>query len=227
VAAPVQRRRGDRAPGVDRDVDGTGTRPSTAENGPRGRLDRDGAVVEDDDVVRAVLAQPRGARPVDGEPRTGAPAQRTAGELLHGHLDVGQPGQAGQLLADDGGLEPALLGGVDVLPVAAAAPSRPAVGTGPLHPRRRRLEHLDRVGAAEAGVPVLGHPHAHPLARQRVPDEDHPALVARHAVTAVRDRPDGHLELGAGPARTVVLPRRADAVAAAGPAAPVRHGRQP
>ena len=30
----------------------------------------------------------------------------------------------------------------------------------------------------------------HPLARQRVPDEDHPAAMAGHAVPTVRDRPD-------------------------------------
>jgi hypothetical protein len=197
----VQPGGGHRAGRVDRDVDGARARPAPLQDRGRRRLHGDRAVVEDDDVVRAVPPQPGNPRAVDGEPGPRTPAQRPAGQFLDRHVDVVQPGEAGQLLADHRLLQPPLLRRVDVLPVAAAAPARAAVGAGPLDARRRGLEHLDGVGAAEAGVPVLGHPDDHPLAGQAVPDEDDPPLVPGHAVPAVRHRPDGHLELRAGPAR--------------------------
>ena len=150
--------------------------------------------------MRAVPAQARGAGPVDGEPRPRAPPQRSPGQRLDGQVDVVETGQPRELLADDGLLEPALRRGVHVLPVAAAAEPGTAVGTGPLDAVGCGLEDLDGVGAAVAGVAVLGHPDDHALPGQRVPDEDDPALVPRDAVPAVRDRADGHLELGAGPA---------------------------
>ena len=139
--------------------------------------------------MRAVPAQPRRAR--TGRRRT-APATASAaarpGSSSTVTVDVVQPGQPGELLADDGGLE-----------LAAARPVRRAASrtrrTGPgrctgraARPGPASLEHLDGVGAAEAGVAVLGHPDDDPLAGQRVPDEHDPALVPRDAVPAVRDR---------------------------------------
>ncbi len=57
--------------------------------------------------------------------------------------------------------------------------------------------HLDRVRPQEpVGGHALGDAGAHPLTRQRVPDEDHPALVARHADPAVGHRADLELVLG-------------------------------
>ncbi len=59
-----------------------------------------------------------------------------------------------------------------------------------------RGEDLDGVASHEplAGL-GLGDAHPHPFPRQGVPDEDHPTLVARHAVPAVRHGTDLHHHL--------------------------------
>ncbi len=53
---------------------------------------------------------------------------------------------------------------------------------------RRGLQHGHRVGPAERAAAVLGDDGAHPLARQRVPDEHHPPLVSGRR-SARRARP--------------------------------------
>jgi hypothetical protein len=56
---------------------------------------------------------------------------------------------------------------------------------------RARLEHLDAVGADEPlALAGLGDLRGDSLTGQRVPDEDHPALVPRDAEPAVGHRPD-------------------------------------
>jgi hypothetical protein len=67
-----------------------------------------------------------------------------------------------------------------------------------------RLEDVDGVRAAVAGVPVLGHPDDDPLPRQAVPHEDDPPLVPCDAVAAVGDRADRDLELAADPPAAAV-----------------------
>ena len=57
----------------------------------------------------------------------------------------------------------------------------------------RRLEHLESLGAPEGCVPRLRETRPHPLARQRIRHEDHPALVPPHEDAAVRD--PRHLEV--------------------------------
>ena len=95
-----------------------------------------------------------------------------------------------QLLGHHRRLEPALRAELDVLEVAAAAQPGPAIGQRDRDPVRTGLEHLDGVRPPEAVVAGVGDRDPHPLARQRVPDEDDPPVVPGHAVPAVRDRPD-------------------------------------
>ncbi len=155
--------------------------------------------------MRAVPAQSGASGRVDGELDAGPPAQtaRVARDGLH--LDVAlDPGEAAQLLLHQRRLEQALRGQRDVLEVAAPAPARTGVGTRPLHPVRRGAQHLHGVGAQEVrGLP--GHLRKHPLPRQRVPDEDHPAVRGPpDAPTAGRDGADVELErLGHGRSSTV------------------------
>ena len=75
-----------------------------------------------------------------------------------------------------------------------------AYGQGAADPVRRGVPDLDGVGPAERAAAVLGHLGQHRLTGQRVPQEHHPALVAGHAVPAVRDRADQHLEPATQPA---------------------------
>ena len=103
-----------------------------------------------------------------------------------------QPQQpAGQLLDDGSGVDlarrprraaAAARGRTAALSSRCSAPSaccqsQPPQPPGPgprarrLDPVGRRDEHRDRVGAAEGAAAVLGDDRAHPLARQRVPDE--------------------------------------------------------
>jgi hypothetical protein len=73
--------------------------------------------------------------PVDGEADVGSPGQsgRCSRYLFDRDLEVGV-GQPPQLLGDERGLQGALGGQVDVLPVAASTTTRSGVGTRWLHP---------------------------------------------------------------------------------------------
>ena len=84
---------------------------------------------------------------------------------------------------------------LDVLEVAASAAARSAERARRVDPVGRRLEHLDSVGAQEPVTFVaLGHFSDNPLPRQRVPDEDHDALVPGDDESAVSGLAAGGLE---------------------------------
>ena len=90
---------------------------------------------------------------VSGQAHPGAPAQPAviAGDCVTedgAYVDVaGDAGEMRQLLGDDHPFHAPLLGQVDVLPVAPAAPPRsgPRTGRGDASPRR--TDHLNGVGA--------------------------------------------------------------------------------
>ena len=146
--------------------------------------------------------RPGAALGVDGVLDAGAPGRDLAlGDLVAGRgldgavpagLLGGEAGEPGELFGDDGDLQPALGAGRDVLPVAAAAPAGAGEGAGRLDAVLGGGQHLDGVGAQEAGVLLaLGDLGDDPLAGERVPDEEHLALVrAGDAVAAVRDGAD-------------------------------------
>ena len=165
---------------------------------------RDQAVVDLDDVTRAVHPQAVGAAGEVDVLHAGPPTQAqidvgvVAGDRFHhevGHERVGriEVSQPHELLADDGRLQLALGRERDVLEVAAAA----EVGTGVLAGRRDPVWRggQDRHGVA-APEPVslgaLGDLDDHLLAGQCVPGEHDPALPRKpdDEVAAVRDRPD-------------------------------------
>ena len=156
---------------------------------------RDRAGADLDHLVGAVLEQPGGAARADREPDPGPPAQPAAvtGQRLHGDLTV-QPCDPPQLLPDHLGLEPALRLRGGVLPVASAAAVRAGMRARRLNPVRRGLQDLDRLRPGEPGGGV-GDPGADPFARQRVPDEHHPAAgLPGHAPAAVRDVAHGQFQ---------------------------------
>ena len=163
------------------------------------RAGRDQAVVDDLDLVRAVPAQPRATLGGDGELDPRAPAQPVVGaralHRLHDQALHVEAGEAVQLLADDGGLELALVRQGRVLPVAAATATGPGIRAGWLDPVRRGDQHLDGVRPQEAVArAALGDPDAHALPRQAVSDEDDAAVEAPDAEATVADVAD--LELG-------------------------------
>jgi len=85
--------------------------------------------------VRPVPVQPRSSGAVDAELHAGPPAQ--AVDVAWDSLDdevAADPGQPPELLGHQLALEEPLARQRDVLPVAAAAPTRPRVLTGRLHP---------------------------------------------------------------------------------------------
>ncbi len=118
-------------------------------------------------------------------------------------------------------LESPLRGKGDVLEVAAAAATGVRERARRSDAVRRRLEHLDRI-ATQEGLVDLGDLHDHPLARQRVPDEDDDVAGldrldhrrgadARDDVAAVGDRSGAGLDPVAdleGGAHRPVRPRR-------------------
>jgi hypothetical protein len=158
----------------------------------------DQAVVQRHHAVAVVRAQPRAAVPVGDQPHAAAPAQRTAGQLFD--LDFAlDPGQPLQLLGDDAALELPLELRRRVLPVAAAAQSRCRDRARRLDPLGDRTHHPDGVGPAERTAVVLGDLGEDLLARQRVPDEHHPALHPGDAVAAMGHRPYLELERAASP----------------------------
>ncbi len=159
----------------------------------------DRAVVDQLQVVRAVLAQARATGRVDGELDAGAPPEAVPVPRHRldrdRHLQTGEPLE---LLADHARLQRSLGRQRHVLEVAASAPARAGEGAGRGDPVGRGLQHLDRVAAQEPRTLLaLGDLHDHALSRQRMPDEDHLAVVAGDAVPAVRHRP--HLDVEALP----------------------------
>jgi len=110
-------------------------------------------------AIEGELRASRGSGPITLTPETlyysAAPTEtiRRAGNILHADVDV-QAGNPLQLLTNHRGLELTLPGQPDVLPVTAAAVSRPSVRTRFGHPVRRCFEHLDGVRApvAPAGL---------------------------------------------------------------------------
>ena len=121
-------------------------------------------------------------------------------------------GRAAQLLGDQAGLERALAGEVDVLPVAAAAAARPGVRAGRLDPVGRGLEHRGRRRPAGTSRSPEVTRARHPLVRQRVPDEDHPAVGgAGDAGAAGRGRAGGQLAARSRPGRQGAHVRSLDA----------------
>ena len=159
------------------------------------------------DATGPVAVEARGAVGVDGVADPRAPRQPVAvtgdGDdvdrlLQRNSVDLLETTEAGQLLAQDLGLEPALRGRRCVLPVAAAAAAGPRVRARRLDPVGRRHQHADGVAAQEApALALAGDLDLDRLPRQRVPDEHDPALVPGDDVPPVRDaldpRPGEHL----------------------------------
>src|SRR5580704_1613016 len=163
---------------ADDDLDRRGVRPGALRDAQVADAGvRDQAVVDGDDLVRAMFPQARHSVITDRELDPGSPAEsRLAAGLAAGHrldgdlaVDAGHPPQ---LLPDHGGLQGALRGEAGVLPVAAAAAAGVRVRARRGHPVLRRLADLDGVRPREPGRD-LGHPGDDPLAWQRVPDEQH------------------------------------------------------
>ena len=150
---------------------------------------RDPAVVDSHHLVRAMLAKPWPTVAGRTEPHPGPPAQTlgVSGDGLHDHrpLDLGEPAK---LLLDDIREHQPLALEADVLEVASSAGVWSRVRTRGCHPVARRGEDFDAVCAKETRLlGSLGDLRPDPLTRDGVPDEDHPALVTRNAVAAVRD----------------------------------------
>ena len=156
----------------------------------------DQAVVDLDDVVRAVLAHPDPSAGQGDETRPGAPAQAVDVTGHRDHLEaatssssLSNPAEAHELLAHDGGLQLALRGQGDVLEVAAAAQSGSGEGHGGGTRSGDGVEHLDRVAAPEpVALGALGDLEDHPLPGQGVPDEDHRGSARRPAAGRRSDR---------------------------------------
>ncbi len=132
--------------------------------------------------------------------RARCPAQRPEIHRNRFDDDLGlPPGQPPQLLGDHHRLQPALRlgGGVGEITAARAADTRDrAQGR---YPVRRRLQDLERLGAAEGAATVLGHPDPYQFPGQTVPDEQHPPLVPGHAEAAVPGWAEAYLQFGSAP----------------------------
>ncbi len=102
-----------------------------------------------------------------------------------------------ELLGDDLALEAALGARLGVLPVAAAAAAGAGVRAGGLDPVLGRLEHLTASARRKReSLLAVRHPGDDPLAGQRVPYEEHLAVVRTgDAVAAVGDGADLDLVL--------------------------------
>jgi len=113
----------------------------------------------------------------------------------------------GELLAHDRRRVALPDAGLRLDDVAAAAPPGAGVRARRRHPVGRGLPHLDGVSTPEpVAVAALGDLDDHPLPRQRVADEHHPTLGARHGVPAVGDRTDLDLEPLPDPRAAAGLP---------------------
>ena len=157
---------------------------------------RDRAVTDVDHLVRPVLAQPGSAIGAHRELDPGPPAEsgRVAGHLLHRYLPL-DARDAAQLLAHDRCFQLALGRQAGMLPVAAAAASRPGLRAGRLDPAGRGLQDFHGVGPGQLGR-RLGDDGPDPLAGQRMPDEDHLAVIRRpgHAPATMRGLADAQLD---------------------------------
>ena len=153
------------APGLGRDHDGLvaaggGDRPRPRRARPVMPLDADGlhpgwAIRQasiGSIVVRAVPAQPGVAVAVDRELHPGAPAEARRGRRATSSTTTvaARRRRAAAAARRPLGLEPALGGRRDVLPVAAAAAARAGVRARRLTRSGEALEDLDRVGPQEA-----------------------------------------------------------------------------
>ena len=94
------------------------------------------------------------------------------------------------MLSDDLGLQPALGSEIDVLEVAASAQAGTGDRARRSDPIRTGPQNLHRICPPETIMAVVGDLDQHPLTRQRVPDEYHPAFVPSDAVSAVGNGAD-------------------------------------
>ena len=185
---PGRRRGRDRLAHAGRDVDRPGEFGQARH--------RDQARRRGVDPLHPVRAHPARADPAGGVQRPahpGPPAEAVAGQRLHRDLAL-HPGQSVQLLGHHEGLQLALQLGLGVLEVAAAAALRPEMPAGRVDPARIGSQHPDGLAPAERALADFGDLDDHPLAGQRQPNEDHPPVVAGHAMSAVGDGPDVHLD---------------------------------
>ena len=134
----------------------------------------------------------RAARPgpslVDGQPHPVPPAQRAAGQLLHRRPAARSRPAGCSCSASTVAFSARCAAGSTC---CRSQPPQPPARAQPHGAGTRSgdgAQHRDRVGPAERAAAVLVDDRAHPLARQRVPHEHHPPVVAGHAVPAVRDR---------------------------------------
>ena len=140
-----------------------------------------------------VRSTPARAAPVRGATIRGATIRGVTGQRLDAHRHV-QPRDPGQRVPHHRGLERSLRRRRGVLPVAPAATARPGDRARRRHPLGRYGQDLHGVGPAVRPA-ILGDPGHHPLPRQRMPHEHHPAVrPTSHAEPAVPDRPDGQLD---------------------------------
>jgi hypothetical protein len=86
-----------------------------------------------------------------------------------------------------------------VLKVAPTAAARAGVRARRRHPIRVRRQDFDRVPAAECAAVVFGDPHEGSLARNAVPYEDDPAVIAGYHMSTVGDRAEIYLKFSTLP----------------------------
>jgi hypothetical protein len=111
-------------------------------------LGRDEAAVDELELVRAMPVQPGPTGKVDAELHTGPPPQPV--DVAWDRLDCdipSDPGEVPQLLGDEFGLEEALSGQRDVLPVAAPTPAGTCIEAWGLDAVVRPSKDLDGVCA--------------------------------------------------------------------------------
>ena len=180
----------------------SGQRPARVTGGRLHRRVGDQARVDRHHLVRAVLEQPGPAGGVHCVLHPGPPAEpvarrRAAARPRPQRVDLGraEPAEPGQLLAHHRRLQLALGRRRRVLEVAAAAAVRPGERARRRRPGRATASSTSTASARRKPLRSSVTIGAHPLAGQRVPDEDHPPVGgAGHAVPAVGDRADVELE---------------------------------
>ena len=175
--------------GVDRHLDlaaaGSNPRSSTGGSAPGGASGQ--SAMGSTSWLRCARSPARPSSSTASRTRCASPAGRPGSSSTWTRRSIA--GEPAQLLGQDlRPSRPRCAAGATCCRSQPPQPPARAQAHGRGHPVRRRLEHLDGVGAAERAAAVLGDHGAHPLARQRVPDEHDPAVVAGHAVPAVGDR---------------------------------------